>query len=296
MYSITVSLVARPMTPLTFAVSLRMSARRAAGFLPGAPSGNCSTAIWLPPRASASATGIAATSALLGALAMLLQIAVDRDVQCREQQVVHLRVQLFRVGLQLVERQRAVRIDTLRYWQPRERARDTEERQRKTVCPADAELLQPLLSEHPGERDRGRRRSCRLTERPTYPRGERSARKARRRSPRCAFPHRMHCPLRRRCGEPGRDDLHERTAVDDAVMHLAVERDLAALEPVDDVELPERPRAVEAGLVQLAHACEQLRARAWRLQRQAVHVRGRIDLVIDVQAGHAHRGHRPAGS
>ena len=94
-----------------------------------------------------------------------------------------------------------------------------------------------------------------------------------------AVPHRAHLLVLRIGAEPLRDRLDEGAPVDDAVVHLAVQRDAAVGQAVDDPELPQQSRAVEQRLVQRAHLLQQLRHRRL-VERQPVHV------ALQVGIGH----------
>ena len=66
-------------------------------------------------------------------------------------------------------------------------------------------------------------------------------------------------------------------------MDPGVDRDLAALEPVDHVQVPQQPRAVDAGLVQLAYRCAELLHRSRRIEREAMHMLRCIGMLVGPQ-------------
>jgi hypothetical protein len=76
-------------------------------------------------------------------------------------------------------------------------------------------------------------------------------------------------------------DVDRRDAVDQGVVHLGQQRDaLAARDALDDRELPQRTRAIQAPGELLAHQLAQLLRPARRRQRGAAHVPAEVELLV----------------
>src|SRR5271157_5691485 len=85
--------------------------------------------------------------------------------------------------------------------------------------------------------------------------------------------------LRARPGAAGRRPRHGGEAVHRAVMQLGVDHKAAALQALDQVIYPKRPRAVERHGVQTRHQLAQLRHIARLRQRKMTHMMVEIDVV-----------------
>ncbi len=90
-------------------------------------------------------------------------------------------------------------------------------------------------------------------------------------------PGRRHVPFVGVLGEHALDQPHRRDAVDERVVHLAVHRDPAVAQSLDQVDLPQRPLEREPRAVQPAAQLEQL-AHPARLRQGAV-----PDVVLEVE-------------
>ena len=76
------------------------------------------------------------------------------------------------------------------------------------------------------------------------------------------------------------DDLAAGDAVDDGVMNLGVDGDVAGFEAGDDVHLPQRPRPVERARMQPGHLRRQLPIVARRRERQVAHVELEVEVLV----------------
>ena len=77
-----------------------------------------------------------------------------------------------------------------------------------------------------------------------------------------------------------RDERGAEHAVDDAVVHLAGEREAPALQAVDQVDLPEGAASIEGPGEQIAHQGLELRLGARAGQNHVPHVRGELEAVV----------------
>jgi hypothetical protein len=93
--------------------------------------------------------------------------------------------------------------------------------------------------------------------------------------------------------EDGLAHFHAGLPVDARVVHLGVERHLAALQAVDDEELPHRPAAVDERGMQPRHVLLQLPVGARLGQRDVAHVVVDVDVVVVHPHGVGHvEGHQ----
>ena len=91
---------------------------------------------------------------------------------------------------------------------------------------------------------------------------------------------RLHRPRLGRDVEQAGRHRHPGLAVDGAVVHLAVEADPAVGQALDDVELPERPAAVEQHRMQPRRQRLELLERARLGQHHVAHVVVEVDVVV----------------
>jgi len=81
--------------------------------------------------------------------------------------------------------------------------------------------------------------------------------------------------------------------VDERLVGLGQQRDPAALEALHEVDLPQRPAAVERARDDARHELEQLRRRTGARQRRAAHVEADVEvLVVDPHRVGEVAGHR----
>ncbi len=214
------------------------------------------------------------------------EIRVQGPVDDGEQYIVHRAAERRAGGLDPIERQRAD-TDGARVARERtihQRARRVEGHLVKAVL--DLHPLQTHARQGPGEFDRGpglgksgaadvRETRCgvgvRAPWRPLLLEG----------------PRRLEGGAAGRAGQGGVHAPHARHAVDEGMVHLAVDGKAVAFQALDHLAEPARPLAVQHAAVQAFDEVEQLARVAGRRQRRVAHVVIHVDVFFDLPLRHA---------